>query len=252
MTGWRLKLAAVRDRCRSRGLSGVARGLANAFRSLIWQKKNDEWLAHKERVDRFFDSKFNIDTRGITQLSGLEITGTHRPDGIAHIASDPDEFSRALASVHIEHKDFVFVDLGSGKGRALLLALSFPFRRIVGVEFALEFHLIAQTNLLRFAAATNINVGRVTLIRDDATEFELPTEPLVIYLYNPFNDQVMKKVADRVLKSHIDHPRPIYIVYGNAFLEKLWTDSGFVVLERGATFSLLAPPVPAAEADPEI
>ena len=162
--------------------------------------------------------------------------------GVAHIASDPDEFSEALGSLQIKHKDFIFIDLGSGKGRALLLALHFPFRRIIGVEFALELHRIAQANLIR-VRATGTDINRIGLVHADATEFELPPEPAVIYLYNPFSDGVMRGVIERVLRSHGEHPRPIYIVYANPFLEGLWTERGFVVLERGNTFLLLCPPV---------
>jgi SAM-dependent methyltransferase len=211
--------------------------------SLTRKKKEDaKWLAHKERVDQLFDHKYDIDTRGITQLAELHITGRNRMHGVAHIASDPDEFSEALASLQIKHEDFAFIDLGSGKGRALLLALHFPFRQIVGVEFALELHRIAQANLTR-VASTGTDVNRIGLVHADAMEFELPPEPSVIYLYNPFDDLVMSGVIDRVLQSHRKHPRPIYIMYANPFLEKLWVERGFAVLKRGNAFSLLCPPV---------
>jgi SAM-dependent methyltransferase len=239
---WRLKLEAARERFRSHGLRGLLSHYVNRLSSLTRKKADAQWLAHKERVDQSFDHKYDIDTRGITQLAELQITGRNRKHGVAHIASDPDEFSEALASLQIEHGDFVFIDLGSGKGRALLLALHFPFRRIIGVEFALELHRIAQANLNRVAAA-GTDVGRIGLVHADATEFELPPEPSVIYLYNPFNDLVMSGVIERVLRSHAEHPRPIYIAYCNPFLEKLWLERGFVVLKRGSTFALLCPPV---------
>jgi predicted RNA methylase len=242
MTGWRRKIATVRASLESQGLRVFAVRAANKLWSLISTKKDTAWLAHKARVDELFDTKYGLDTRGITHLSNLEIAGPNRPNGVAHIASDPDEFSNALASLQIKHEEFIFIDLGSGKGRALLLALRFPFRRIVGVEFALELHRIAQTNLVRFAAAGGMDTGRVSLVHVDATEFELPTEPLVIYMYNPFNAYVMKRVVDRVLASHSAYPRPIYVIYANPFLEELWVDQGFTVLARGNTFSLIVPP----------
>ncbi|HEV7612830.1 MAG TPA: class I SAM-dependent methyltransferase [Steroidobacteraceae bacterium] len=243
MIDWRRKLTTARERFHSHGLRGLMSHYADRLYSLTRKKKEDaKWLVHKERVDRLFDHKYDIDTRGITQLAELQISGRNRLHGIAHIASDPDEFSEALASLQIKHEDFVFIDLGSGKGRALLLALHFPFRRIIGVEFALELHRIAQANLIRVAAA-GTDVDRIGLVHADATEFELPPEPSVIYLYNPFNDLVMSAVIESVLRSHREHPRPIRIIYANPFLEKLWVERGFVVLKRGNTFSLLCPPV---------
>ena len=45
------------------------------------------------------------------------------------------EMIGALATqVDLEFPRFVFIDLGSGKGRTLLMASDYPFRRIVGVE----------------------------------------------------------------------------------------------------------------------
>lgn len=242
MADWRRKLATARERLHSHGLLGLMLHHAEQLYSRTRKKKQDaEWLVHKDRVDRLFDDKYDIDTRGITQLEQLQITSRNRMYGVAHIASDPGEFSEALASLQIEHEDFIFIDLGSGKGRALLLALHFPFRRIIGVEFALELDRIAQANLIR-VGASGIDVNRIGLVHADATEFELPPEPSVIYLYNPFNDAVMNGVIERVLRSSREHPRPIYVVYANAFLEKRWLEHGFVVLKRGSTFSTLCPP----------
>ncbi len=238
MSKWRRKLATARELLHTQGLRGLTLHLAHKLYRLIPTKGNLEWLAHKDRVDEFFDHTHDIDTRGITTMAELQIVGQHRLYGLPHIASDPDEFSEALASLRIRHEDYFFIDLGSGKGRALLLALSFPFPRIIGVEFAFELHRTAQANLMRFAA-THGDVSRISLVHNDAAEFELPPVPLVIYLYNPFSGYVMKKVVDRVLRSYSDLPRPIYIIYANAFLENLWVDRGFTVLRRGKSFSLL-------------
>jgi predicted RNA methylase len=198
-------------------------------------------LAHKDKIDRFFDNTYEVDTRGITQLSELQVKGRNRVFGFPHIASDPDEFSDAVASLQIKHEDFTFIDLGSGKGRAVLLAMPLPFRRIIGVEFALELHLIANANVNHLRAA-GTDISRVSLVHADATEFELPLEPLVIYLYNPFGEVVMKRIADRVLQSYSEYPRPIYVIYANAFLERVWVDRRFRVLKRGNVFSLFSPP----------
>lgn len=41
----------------------------------------------------------------------------------------------------------VFLDYGSGKGRALIMAAQYPFRRILGVEFSPQLSLIASQNI---------------------------------------------------------------------------------------------------------
>ena len=47
-------------------------------------------------------------------------------------------FHEILQSLPVPVKDFTFIDLGSGKGRTLLLASDYPFRRIIGVELLSE------------------------------------------------------------------------------------------------------------------
>jgi hypothetical protein len=44
----------------------------------------------------------------------------------------------------LDFRDLVFIDLGSGKGRTLLMASDYPFRRIVGVELLPALHLAAH------------------------------------------------------------------------------------------------------------
>ena len=64
-----------------------------------------------------------------------------------HAASGEDRFR----DVHI-------LDLGSGKGRALLLASMYPFAHIVGVEVQPELDDIARQNIERFTnPASNAN-----------------------------------------------------------------------------------------------
>ena len=38
----------------------------------------------------------------------------------------------------INLQEFAFIDIGSGKGRALLLASQYPFQRILGIELLAE------------------------------------------------------------------------------------------------------------------
>jgi hypothetical protein len=146
------KCATAWETFQSEGLRALAHhAVAKLWRSVRKQTASVQapWEIRKEIVDASFDKDHGIDTGGTTHLAGLHVIGPYRRVGTTHIASDPDEFANAVASLDIEHKLFTFFDLGSGKGRGLILALSYPFRRIVGVEFALELHRTAEANLIR-------------------------------------------------------------------------------------------------------
>jgi 16S rRNA G966 N2-methylase RsmD len=237
------KFETAREKYKSEGLRALARHAAVTF----WRAMGNgdasvqaPWEIRKRSVDASFDTHHGIDTGGTTQLSGLAIAGPYRRLGTVHIASDPDEFASAVASLDIEQKDFTFIDLGSGKGRALVLALSYPFRRIVGVEFALELYRVAEANL-RTLAAAGTDVHRIELFHADVTTFDFPKEPTVIYLYNPFEGDVMRKVIQCVLRTYAENRRPIFILYATPLLESYWIETGFVAIKREATFSLLVP-----------
>ena len=67
--------------------------------------------------------------------------------------TDPALFQEIMASLPIEFEQFAFVDLGSGKGRTLLMASEYPFKRIVGVELIAELHRAAEENIRDYRSA---------------------------------------------------------------------------------------------------
>ena len=186
------------------------------------------------RRDANYDAANNVDTAGVLHLKKLSIAGSNRRFGTSYIATDPHEFARAVAALPvIRQEDFTFIDLGSGKGRALLLAADRQFRSVIGVEFASELHEIAQANLR--------NRPQVRLYCADVVEFEFPPEPLIVFMYNPFGPEVMTKVARRLRDSHSLHPRPIFVLYLNPFYMAPWRAEGFRTVRTGDPFVILTP-----------
>jgi SAM-dependent methyltransferase len=114
---------------------------------------------------------------------------------MAHIAGQPGE----------DLSRFTFVDLGCGKGRALLLAEEYEFKKIVGVDFAKRLVKIALRN------AAIVESQRITVIHGDVRGFDFPPRPLVVFLYNPFSEPITRGVMQR-LNSHAN---TVYIAYVN-------------------------------------
>jgi hypothetical protein len=121
-------------------------------------------------------------------------------------------------------RDFVFIDLGSGKGRTLLMASDYPFRRIVGVELLPALHHIAQENLSKYHSESQ-KCFALESNRGDATDFPFPAEPTVLYLFNPFPEAGLRKVIANLEQSLREHPRPVYVLYSNPLLERVLGDS---------------------------
>lgn len=168
---------------------------------------------------RYGDIDFDCDHRVDTTWANIRL-GTRVRElliGRAYQPTDPFIFREMMERLPADPGSLTFVDLGSGKGRALLLAAEYPFRRIVGVELLPELHAIAEENVKRYSAAQPCN--SFELHCGDARDYEFPPEPLFIYLFDAFPDAILRQVIDKVESSLLRMPREIYLGYQNPVSE---------------------------------
>jgi SAM-dependent methyltransferase len=193
----------------------------------LWEFLRDS--TPQRRRQRYGDAGFDWDHRVDTTSAVVDwrdrLLGTfHSP----YQPTDADLFHQMFEALreqtHIDFHDFVFVDLGSGKGRTLLMASDYPFRRITGVELLPALHQAAQKNLHNYHAATQKCFALESLCAD-ATEFSFPAEPTLLYLFNPLPESGLRKVIANLQKSLRSHPREVYVLYHNPLLEKVLSQS---------------------------
>jgi SAM-dependent methyltransferase len=116
----------------------------------------------------------------------------------------------AVAQVGLQN--FTFIDLGSGKGRVLLMASDYPFKRIIGVEFMPALHRAAQKNISGFASDRQ-RCRQIETLCMDARDFQFPSDPLVVYLFNPFSESTFALILENLRGSIEGSARPVYIAY---------------------------------------
>jgi predicted RNA methylase len=143
---------------------------------------------------------------------------------VTYQAVDPEDFHAVVSALPIRFEDHVFIDYGAGKGRALLMATRYPFRRIIGVEYSPRLASIAVQNLRTYNGRRAC--AEVEVCVRDAADYELPLEPLVLFFFNPFGRQVMAAVAARVAASWRSHPRPITVIYLTPYEAETWEATG--------------------------
>ena len=124
-------------------------------------------------------------------------------------------------------ENFTFVDLGSGKGRVLLMAAPYGFKKIFGVEYMPEWHHVAEENIRKFVAEHKIDAAIQTLCMD-ARDFDFPAGPLVVYLFNPFPEPILAAVLERLRESLLKNPRPLIVAYRYPELEILLNKSAWL------------------------
>lgn len=222
--------AQVAQSARSEGLGAAAAFCVRKATAIVNEKAHGQRVPGA-RVSAGFDQKFGVDTTGLIQMSEMTIDSPNYLYATVYKASDPIRFEEIVNKASIQHKNFTFVDLGSGKGLTLLLASKFPFRAIRGVEFAQELHQVAQSNIKAFHSSER-RCHDVASLCADAAQFEFPREPLFVYLYHPFEEELMSRVIDRLEQSYHAQPRPVIVAYLQPVLADLWARKPFLKLRH--------------------
>jgi SAM-dependent methyltransferase len=124
----------------------------------------------------------------------------------------------------------VFVDLGSGKGRALLIAGRLPYGRVVGVELDPELTQFAERNVAQ--ARRRLRAGVVECETADVLDWPFPDDASMIFLFNPFYGRLFHQVIAQIFDSYDRNPRPIHLVYEQPWEHDWLVSTGRVVVEN--------------------
>lgn len=191
-------------------------------------------IGSREGQTDAFDARYGTETATIVSVGSLDIPDEKLDQTSRYEAIAPDVFESIVASLSLPFEDFVFVDVGSGKGRALLLASLMPFKEIVGVEISSALTRVAESNLRRFSSAPQKCRSIQTLCMDGGA-YQPPTDNCVLYLYNPFGHAVMQRLLTTVEESIRQTPRKIFVVYLTPLQRALWDRSEMfrVVHDKG-------------------
>lgn len=185
---------------------------ARVVRKLAADKKKSAWriLIHRIRKEWFaapddFDKRFGVETRLMVWRKRL----SDKADSTDYEAVSSNLFHRAIACVPRN----TFIDLGCGKGRALILAHHAGFRDLIGVEISAALVRAAVRNTRRLGIPA-------TILEADAALFEFPDRPLVLFMYNPFGPPTIQPIIEK-LRSH---RHSIYVIYINPRHASLFSD----------------------------
>jgi hypothetical protein len=202
-----------RDSIRARGFAGSLRYLAEQFVECI-----KDSLPERRR-SRFGDIDYDCDHAVDTTWARLPICVRLREVFSERLYQPTVEEEFSAIMLHLATVDlteFTFIDLGSGKGRALLLAAMYPFAHIVGVEVQPALDAIARANIERFDEPGQ-QCRSIQSVCADAREYEFPLTGIILYLFNPFPDYVLREVLTNLVASARHQPRPISVLYNAPF-----------------------------------
>jgi SAM-dependent methyltransferase len=157
----------------------------------------------------YYEWRFDVRTRGYFTAAQL---GNPSPHADVYYPSDYRCLFRALRQVPIDPQRDVFLDFGCGMGRALVVASTFPFRRVVGVEWSPQLAAIARDNLRR---AKRARCRAAEVIVADAAAFAVPSDASVLFLYAPFDGPVLEAALQAIQRSLAQAPRRMTVIFKN-------------------------------------
>jgi SAM-dependent methyltransferase len=170
-----------------------------------------------------FDQTHKTDTSGL--ISGKEIArGTNaKPEELTAYYGVAPSILQGILDIWLDRtapspiEKTVFLDVGAGKGRAMLLASRFPFLRVEGVELSLPLANIAEANFKAWRRDPGAYaLSPLKLHCADATKHPMPDAPVVAFLFHPFELPVLKRFLRHVERSLAEKPRPFDLLYINA------------------------------------
>jgi SAM-dependent methyltransferase len=228
-----------------RGLAGTAEAAAKSLNRRIRPEPAPE--PHP------FDSEHDTNTGGL--ITGADLASGHPSD--RHIegyaAVPPSRFRNILARWQASNPphavaEYTFIDLGCGKGRAVLLASEYAFREVVGVELNPSLAATAQANGDLWTAANHTR-SPIRIERGDATEMAWPAGPCVVFLFNPFGAVLMQRLADRLVEEFQGRTSDLEVLYykpeqADAFaksFEMIWCEATAISPEDLAADPVASP-----------
>jgi hypothetical protein len=173
----------------------------------------DRLDAHTQQRSREFDTRHGTETY---QRLDVRVTEAPRDDAVwGYGAVNQDFFREIFRSIPGPLTPYAFVDVGSGKGAAVLMAGEFPFRRLIGLELTPELIAIARTNVQKFNASTGSQLDPLW-VHCDFFKWPLPDEPLLFFFNNPFPDQITLEALVALERAVAVHRHPVLLVFRKA------------------------------------
>jgi hypothetical protein len=240
------------------------RRLFAAFRAsdhkLVWLHDQWKWryftMRHKKhaRRNQVFDRLHNVDTAAELPLEavGVPIADVARGNGVYRALTE-NVFRAAMDSVKIDARAFTFVDIGSGKGKVLFMASNRPFKRIIGIEYAIGLHEIAVRNVAAYRSDSQ-QCTEIEPLHGDALAYMPPPGPLLLFVFNALAEEFMRALLKKLdQQAGAQEGRPVLLIYtnvrsvaemGDAFdglsnLQVIRRKRHFVVIANAAARALL-------------
>ena len=176
------------------------------------------------------ERKYGLDTTAAIHLTQLELKGNQLKHATEYMPVNYFTLEALLQRIPEQHKEGTFLDIGCGKGRAMCVAAAFGYKHVEGIDFAKQLIDAAEQNLQQIKK--RYPHTRYNLAWADVQELHIDEQVNTIFLFNPFDELLVKQVIVKINRSLEKHPRRLLVLYCTPSHEHLFFDEGFDVLFR--------------------
>ncbi len=178
-----------------------------------------------------FDQVHGVDTSGLVPAKHL-VTGHANDEHVTAYYGVAPSILRTLIDQWRETipphpiSNYTFIDIGAGKGRGLLVASEYHFRKVVGIELNPALATIARDNVALWTRAhaadsTAPQLAPIEVLEQDALDFDFPATPTLLFLFHPFEAPVLRQLLRRIESQVAARPKgsrepALDILYVNA------------------------------------
>ncbi len=124
--------------------------------------------------------------------------------------SDWKSFRLMLKKLAPPKPEDVFLDLGCGKGRPLLMAAEAGFQKVIGIELNPRLCAIAEQNA-SYLQKKQLR-SHLTVIQGDVAKISLP-EATHYFLFNPFDESTLREFLKKAVAATKNSSKARTLIY---------------------------------------
>ena len=146
-------------------------------------------------------------------------------DTIGYVGSTPSIIRKCLDLIDVDPRAD-FVDLGCGKGRVLIVAAEYPFRRLTGIEHSSFVCAAARQNITKLRPRSRY-ADRISVVQGDASKPTLPdSSSVIVFMYHPFRRPLVEVLRKQLESEVAKAPnRNLWLIYYNPVCFELFDES---------------------------
>jgi SAM-dependent methyltransferase len=161
--------------------------------------------------DSWFDLRYGTSTGGWIPSNQLNTKSGNIKHSMRYQATKIRPLRKLMKILRFPENS-VFLDIGCGKGRVLLVASEYGFKKVLGVEFTHDLCEIARRNIYLYRRH-NVLTSDIEIVEDDIVNYKMTGDENVFYLYNPFNEVILRQLLENIRESVKENPRKIWLIY---------------------------------------